>query len=120
MKILLNKDMGVILNGSNEVISVELESNNKNFYYLRYYRCAKRPGFYTIVLTKDTKKKYFKCFRCGGNHQLKLVSKIFIDWFNNIHNLLIYSLGSQVEAANESQFLKVMIESLKKGDFNVV
>lgn len=117
---MINKELGVILDGLNEIISIELETNNKNFYYLRYYVCTIRPKFYNIAVTDDPKRLYYKCFRCGKKHMVKSVSSLFNSYFNSIYNYLVYGINSHNIVINEANFLKHMIENLKNGDFNII
>jgi len=116
---MIHRDIGVILNGHNEVLSVELQSNNPRFYYLRYFSCTRNPQYYTVVAIKDPVQNYFKCFRCGKTHKLKSYQHAFINIFNDVYNMLFYGV-SAIDIALHIKFVEAALRQLKLNDFIVV
>ena len=116
---MLNREIGVILNGKKEILSVELQTDNPRFYFLRYFSCIRSNKFYNFILTQNEHIGYYKCFMCGREHALRPMQDIFSKIFNQIYNIMYYE-ASDVGLRITLDFVKEAVKSLRSGEFLIV
>jgi len=113
--------VGVILNGESDVISVVKYNKQPMFYYLKYFRCTKRPELFNILITKNYSVNNFRCFRCGRNHKVRNAEHLFEGMFEYV-GLAMYNVEAYGVRLlpNRINIIKAMLLNVRQGDFIIV